>query len=286
MTTILRWVDVAAFAVGVIIGVAWILRQIRRGTWRDPLAPVPRPGGPARATDVFLVLFGFFAAAIAMVAVLQATGADADNLQPGDHRWHLFHFQDWAGKLTAFAVGAWLIWKHRDAAADSTSGVSLVASAAGAAGVTIALLPIVGLQLLGIQILWRHLWPDVPPPSHDLLLALHNSDWGWWGQLQITISALLIAPLGEEVFFRGILLPVIQRGTNAHWPAVVASGVAFGIVHFSAPQSVVPLITMGIGLGWLRVWSGRLWPCVLAHALFNGRTMLLAFLAPELLDSR
>jgi membrane protease YdiL (CAAX protease family) len=47
---------------------------------------------------------------------------------------------------------------------------------------------------------------------------------------------------------------------------------------------VPPLVTLGLALGYLRVRTGSLWPGIVLHAAFNGRTIALALLAPELLE--
>ena len=84
------------------------------------------------------------------------------------------------------------------------------------------------------------------------------------------LTATVLAPLFEETLFRGVLLPVLGRSWG-HWPAVVASALIFALAHLSLGE-LVPLLVLGLGLGWLRLRSGRLAPCVLMHALWNGFT--------------
>jgi membrane protease YdiL (CAAX protease family) len=43
------------------------------------------------------------------------------------------------------------------------------------------------------------------------------------------------------------------------------------MAHLSLGE-LAPLLVLGLGLGWLRLRSGRLAPCVLMHALWNGLT--------------
>lgn len=84
------------------------------------------------------------------------------------------------------------------------------------------------------------------------------------------LTATVLAPLFEETLFRGVLLPVLGRSWGG-WPAVVASALIFALAHLSLGE-LVPLLVLGLGLGWLRLRSGRLAPCVLMHALWNGFT--------------
>jgi membrane protease YdiL (CAAX protease family) len=43
------------------------------------------------------------------------------------------------------------------------------------------------------------------------------------------------------------------------------------VAHLSLGE-LLPLLVLGIGLGWLRMQSGRLGSCVLMHALWNALT--------------
>ncbi len=85
-------------------------------------------------------------------------------------------------------------------------------------------------------------------------------------------TTVFLAPLFEEVVFRGVLLPVLAKSFGPLL-GVVFSAVIFGIAHLSVGE-LPPLVVLGLGLGILRLSSGRLLPCVLMHALWNGVTFL------------
>jgi membrane protease YdiL (CAAX protease family) len=92
--------------------------------------------------------------------------------------------------------------------------------------------------------------------------------------IAIAIAAVvmiaLFAPISEELFFRGFLFAGV-RSRWSLWPAAIASGLIFGLVH--APTgitTVVPLAALGIALCWLYDRTGSLWPCVIAHMINNG----------------
>ncbi|HCH62171.1 MAG: hypothetical protein CL927_18730 [Deltaproteobacteria bacterium] len=76
------------------------------------------------------------------------------------------------------------------------------------------------------------------------------------------------APIVEELLFRGFLLPPLVRRTG-ELAAVSASGCLFGLAHMSDPYAVVPLVVLGMGLGWLRLRTASLWPGILVHAANN-----------------
>jgi uncharacterized protein len=96
--------------------------------------------------------------------------------------------------------------------------------------------------------------------------------------LLIAVSAVLViavvAPVTEELFFRGFVFAGL-RSRWSLWPAAVAVGLIFGIVH--APTgltAVVPLAALGVALCWLYDRTGSLWPCVFAHVINNSLALL------------
>jgi len=88
----------------------------------------------------------------------------------------------------------------------------------------------------------------------------------------LAFTALVLAPWFEELLFRGVLLPVMVR-QESRMIGLVVSALVFAAAHLSAGE-LFPLLVLGIGLGWLRLTSGRLAPCVLMHALWNGFTFI------------
>ncbi len=86
----------------------------------------------------------------------------------------------------------------------------------------------------------------------------------------LVITTVLLAPLFEELVFRGVLIPVLAKEIGEIW-TVFASAFVFALAHLSVSE-FPPLFVLGIGLALLRLTSGRLLPCVLMHALWNGIT--------------
>ena len=55
---------------------------------------------------------------------------------------------------------------------------------------------------------------------------------------------------------------------------VLDVGILFGVVHVSQPQVVLPLTLLGIALGWAYERTGSLVPPMVAHSLFNLKTLV------------
>jgi membrane protease YdiL (CAAX protease family) len=86
------------------------------------------------------------------------------------------------------------------------------------------------------------------------------------------VVVVAIAPLVEELFFRGVGVRVLSVWGSV--AAVLVSGVAFGLAH-GLLIGLAPLALFGIGLAWVRLRSASVWPGVIAHALYNGAVLAL-----------
>ena len=129
----------------------------------------------------------------------------------------------------------------------------------------LALLPVVWtldwasswvMQGLGIEI--RH------HPAFDYLREI-----GWGPKVATMLGVVILAPLAEELMFRGILQSMLRSYHVAAWPTVAISSTLFVAAHMGVPHDVVPLLPLAIVLGYSYERCGRLVPSILIHALFN-----------------
>lgn len=88
---------------------------------------------------------------------------------------------------------------------------------------------------------------------------------------------VIIAPVCEEIFFRGLVLEQLGRRWSAVW-AVVASSLLFGIVHLPIWPQVVNAAVMGMVFGYIYMITRSLMPVIIIHAINNG----IAYLVLEL----
>lgn len=83
---------------------------------------------------------------------------------------------------------------------------------------------------------------------------------------------LVVAPLTEEMFFRGFL----YRGLASRfgfWPGALASGFVFASIHGSVGL-IVPITAISVCFAWVLRRTGSLWNAIAAHFLFNGVSLL------------
>ena len=88
----------------------------------------------------------------------------------------------------------------------------------------------------------------------------------------LLVTTVVFAPLFEELVFRGALLPVLAQAYGRGL-GVIVSALVFALAHLSVGE-FPPLVVLGLGLAFVRLSSGRLFPCVLMHSLWNGVTFI------------
>jgi len=81
------------------------------------------------------------------------------------------------------------------------------------------------------------------------------------------VAVMVVAPLAEEVFFRGLLFKALD-GVWVGWAAIVVSGLAFGAFHVNL-SVLVPFSVIGMLFAWAFKASGSLWVTVVAHFIVN-----------------
>jgi membrane protease YdiL (CAAX protease family) len=91
-----------------------------------------------------------------------------------------------------------------------------------------------------------------------------------WMVVLTVVAVVVLAPLGEELLFRGLLLRgLVQR--MRFWPAALLSALLFASAHADSyllwPRALSLFLT-GIVLAWLYRWRGY-WASVTAHATVN-----------------
>jgi membrane protease YdiL (CAAX protease family) len=86
----------------------------------------------------------------------------------------------------------------------------------------------------------------------------------------------VVAPVAEELLFRGTLQQLLQRAIRAHW-AIIITGAVFSFTHGDL-YGFLPRWLLGILLGYMFFMSRNLWVPIFAHFLFNGLQVVMVFL--------
>jgi membrane protease YdiL (CAAX protease family) len=108
-----------------------------------------------------------------------------------------------------------------------------------------------------------------PPPEQNIIKDFPHTGPGI---ALFALTAIVVAPVFEETFFRGFLF----QGFSRSWgplPGALASAGLFALAHQQL-SVFVPFLALGLVLAWVFYRSGSLWANITVHASFNGISVL------------
>jgi len=143
--------------------------------------------------------------------------------------------------------------------------------ARGVVGTLAVIPPTMGLLLLAQWLIERG-WLPLTYRLHPVLEFLPKAGAGWVAVA--VLSAVVLAPLAEEIFFRGLLQSSLKRHFRNPWPAVLIASAVFALVHVQQVQDMPSLLVLGVALGYNYERTGRLGGPILMHAFFNTFSIL------------
>lgn len=137
----------------------------------------------------------------------------------------------------------------------------------------LAEIPVVAmLGLIGLS-LFRFL----PAPSHPANEAISQAG-GIVEVIPILFMASILAPIWEEIFFRGILFPALGRVTGSVLSGAIYSSLLFGFIHPQGPALAFALAGVGAVSCGLAYQTRSLVPSIVLHILHNSALMIGALL--------
>lgn len=145
---------------------------------------------------------------------------------------------------------------------------------------------VVGFGLAGLSgiiavTLLTMLDEPVPDVAHETLVTLQQ-DFSLNLLITIIITAVIMAPLLEELVFRGVLQTALMRLMKGRrWPAMLITAAVFSAIHgWVVPtQGLLPLFVLGLVFGYVYERTGSLLTPILAHAVFNAMNIAIAMVS-------
>lgn len=132
------------------------------------------------------------------------------------------------------------------------------------------LLPLIFLFFIGIQqwltVINAGVERVIPAPLWfwELFGKVFDHDFGFWGAF---MKVVVIAPIVEELIFRGVIMHGLMRNYRAG-TAIFYSGLLFALFHLN-PWQFPATFVLGLLLGWLMIRSRNILLCIAGHAINN-----------------
>lgn len=94
----------------------------------------------------------------------------------------------------------------------------------------------------------------------------------WWA---VILAAVVLAPLWEEISFRGFLLSALAKSRLWFWPAALLSSGLWTVLHvgYSWP-GLASVFLAGVGMSWIMLRTGSMRAVVVAHAVVNAFSLI------------
>ena len=281
--TQLDWADIGLMAAGTLVVAVVLLREGLAG-WQDPLRHCP-----IRANRLSPLAFWFCLMAYLMGGLVGSMLGEylVPTSLSGPVR------DAWVGVVASFVLqivtgGGCLLVAYVTFRA-VLRGFGFRAEAfwrevAWACGGWLAVLALCGGVIWCTRLAINYFLPDFEPSEHTVFTILNTSETGVGVRMLTVFGAVVLAPVGEEILFRGILqtafmklVPVRHHSRRHRWWAIGLASVLFGFMHFGTSQYIPALIVLGVVLGYLYEKRGSLLTPIVVHMLFNTKSMVWYF---------
>lgn len=113
-------------------------------------------------------------------------------------------------------------------------------------------------------------------PHEQEAVELLRATQAWPSRIILGIATIVVAPIAEEIVFRGVLYPAVKR---AGYPRMALWGTAllFGLIHFNV-ATFLPLTFLAIALVFVYEYTGNLLACITVHSFFNAANFVALYL--------
>lgn len=147
-------------------------------------------------------------------------------------------------------------------------------------GVGLACFVVGRLLLIGLVALLTSLGIDVPAVQDTFRVIAQDRATA----PALVLTAVVLAPLSEEVLFRGVLFQGVRARTG-FWRAAVASAGMFTVAHVGdggGPVAdliiVAGILPLGLAFAAVMQWRGNVLACAVGHAVYNAGGVALLIL--------
>ena len=217
--------------------------------------------------DILVMLLLFALAQMVFGAVLQAMGivapvtssVDAVDIETFMNEQHALGRHAAMVHILSFSFSIFVLWFY----ARIRGGKRVIQIRHKASGFNPSVLLVGVVWLLASQIILEPLLELLPSDSG------HGFGRGVWA----AITAVVSAPILEEVLCRGVLFEVLNKRCGVK-TSILISALFFGMLHFSVANAIVAIVA-GLIFGVLYVRTSSLYATIIIHAINNSLALAL-----------
>lgn len=253
------------------------------------------PAAPSVLIILGLFLINFlFLGGLIQVAIMMASGASLTNMleSGGDfskmpNAWLAMILSQGLGSLVGFVGTAWFYWRIVEKKQWHELNFKPIPK------------PRVFLMIILIQVTFmgfngwlqelneNFVFPESMKGLETVLKGMEEqlakatkfftTFTSFWQFILAFIVIAIIAGVGEELVFRGLLMRKLFLGIKNIHVAIWLAGFIFAVIHFQF-YGILPRMMLGVLFGYLYYWTGNIWVPIIAHIFNNGLAIIIMYL--------
>ncbi|CAH0994453.1 hypothetical protein EMA8858_00563 [Emticicia aquatica] len=242
---------------------------------------------------LFLINFLFLGSIIQLIAMV-SVGASLENIMESGgnfnklpNAWLGMILGQGFGSLVGFIGTAWLYWRIIEKKSWEAFNFSKLPHIQVFGMVILIEITFMGFNGFLQEINQGIVFPEVLKGLEEVLKGMEDklaettkffTDFtSFWQFLVAFIVIAVIAGIGEELVFRGLIMRKILLGTNNPHIAIWVSALIFAAIHFQF-YGILPRMMLGVLFGYFYFWTGNIWVPIFAHIFNNGLAVTIMYL--------
>tara|TARA_Y100000748_G_C15451782_1_gene471239 strand:- start:224 stop:1015 length:792 start_codon:yes stop_codon:yes gene_type:complete len=137
--------------------------------------------------------------------------------------------------------------------------------------------------LIAFDTLDRIIHKFIPPPDYIVDLGEIMRPDSTLGYIFLFLAVVIVAPIGEEIVFRGFLQKFLEKYWKDVTRAVLVTSLFFAMIHFN-PFWTIQIYLLGVILGFLSWKTKSVLPSIILHIVNNGSAFILTNIDEKTID--
>ena len=117
----------------------------------------------------------------------------------------------------------------------------------------------------------------IPMPDSFLQVEAMLKPDNFLSLVLLIFTVVILAPIGEEILFRGFLQKYLENAWGDITRAILFSSLFFAAIHFN-PYWMIQIYFLGVLLGYLAWKTDSVIPCIIFHVIINSTSLLFTYL--------